>query len=177
MSNRLATRAPTLSLAGQRQKYLQLCHEARQATVKNLSPYQAHRFTLTEWSGRAYEASQKWVGGYYDWVEIARRFSEPDRFTLAIWVEERLVAMCLATTHGRAIHIQVVEGDRAEDCPLKGGRLEIVLDACANYAQGRGKGELWLEPKNAELIELYEKVYGFTRVNVRGGTPYWCRKV
>jgi len=167
----------SLSLAAQRQKYVQLCHDARQTTTERLSPLNGVSFTLTEWSGRAYEASKLWDGGYYDWLEISRRFSEPDRLALALWAEDRLLAMALATTTGSALFLQVVEGDPAADCPLQGLRLEIILDACANYAQCRGKSELRLEPKNQDLVALYENVYGFHRVNVRGGAPYWCRKV
>ena len=167
-----------MSLASHKTRWVQKCYEARNATVKALSPYEGVSFTLTEWSNRAFEAADKqWKSIYYDWREINRKFRDPDRLDLALWVNERLVALALATTRDQAVFIEIVEGDPDDDCPLAGGRLEIVLDACANYAQIRGKLELRLQPKNEKLIAHYEDVYEFKRVNVRGGTPYWCRKV
>jgi hypothetical protein len=144
-----------LSVAAQKQKYIQVCHDARQTTVDRLSPCDGVPFTLTEWSGRAYEASKLWTDGYYDWVDIGRRYSDPDRLTLALWVDDRLIAMCLARTTSRAVFVEVVEGDAAVDCPFRGLRLEILLDACANYAQARGKLELQLQPKNDEMLAKF----------------------
>lgn len=167
-----------MSVAAQRARWVQKTYEARSSTVKELSPYDGVAFTLTEWSNRAYEAAEsQWSSVYYNWRDINRKISDPDRLDLALWVGDRLVAMCVATTRDRAVYVEIVEGDPNEDCPLTGGRLEILLYACANYAQIRGKTELRLQPKNEKLITLYETVYDFVRVNVKGYDPYWCRKV
>lgn len=167
-----------MSLAAVRNKYLSNTHDARQRTVASLSPFDGVAFSLTEWSGRTWEAMEKqWSSIDYDWREISHRFRDPDRLELALWSDDMLLAVALATTRDRAVHIEFIEGNPADACPLKGGRLQILLDAAANYALVRGKIELRLEPKNADLIALYENVYAFERVNRKGGTPYWCRKV
>lgn len=167
-----------MSLAALRQKYISFTHDARHQTVVSLSPYENVSFNLTEWSGRTWEAVQaQWGGSAYDWREISRRYRDPDRLELALWGEGRLSAVSLVTTQDRAVHVQFIEGDPRSDCPLKGGRLEILLEAAANYALVRGKIEIRLEPKNDDLIALYENVYDFERVLRKGDTPYWCRKV
>lgn len=167
-----------MSVSAHKARWVQKTYAARTATVSRLSPYGGVEFSITEWSNRAFEAAEKqWRSVYYDWREINRRFRDPDRLDLALWAGDRLVAFCLATTRDRAVFVEIIEGDLADDCPLAGARLHILLDACANYAQIRGKSELRLQPKNDELIAHYEDVYDFRRVDVRGGAPYWCRKV
>lgn len=167
-----------MSVAALKQKYVSNTFDARQRTVSALSPYEAIHFALTEWSGRTWEAmSSQWGAFFYDWREISRRHRDPDRLELALWTGETLLAVGLALTNDRAVHVKFIEGHPNPTCPLKGGRLEILLDAAANYALVRGKTEIHLEPKNDDLIDLYESVYDFERVNRKGGAPYWCRKV
>lgn len=168
----------SLSHASLRQKYLSNTHDARQQTVASMSPISGVAFTITEWSGRTWEAMERqWDVVIFDWREVSRRYRDPDRLELAVWCDDVLLCVALVTTKDRAVVVQFVEGNPSEACPLKGERLGILLDAAANYALVRGKVEIHLEPKNDDLIALYEEVYDFERVNRKGSAPYWCRKV
>lgn len=130
---------------------------------------------MSEWSNRAFEAL--WDPTAFPWEDIARRYADPDRLEIAVWVGDRLVAMGLCTTLGEAVMVQFIEGDYDTGSPLKGKRALVVLDVATNYAQLRGKRELRLHPINPQLVNLYESVYEFTAVKNRNEAPYWCKKV
>jgi hypothetical protein len=135
-------------------------------------------YQITEISGRALRyISDVWGGSHFDWQEVLRRHNEPDAMPIAIWHEDRLCALALALTTGQAVVLRFVEGDPRADCPLKGRRFLIALEACANYAQARGKKEIRLQPKNDALVYLYEKVYGFALESPKNETPYYRKGV
>lgn len=154
-------------------------HGARAQAVKNLTPH-IPEFNLTGWGERAKEAYlDQWDGnGAFDWDEIFRRHNEPDRFDIAIWgANERLCGLGLGTTTGEAVDIRFLEGDPRQDCPLKGRRILILLEAATCYAQARGRGELRVRPKNERLADLYRQTYGFVLETKRGGESYYRKGV
>jgi hypothetical protein len=96
---------------------------------------------------------------------------------LAVWCGDRLAALALGLTTGEAVVVRFLEGDPRPDCPLKGRRILIVLECMANYAQGRGKAELRIEPANEALETLYRETYGFSLETPRGRSAYYKRTV
>ena len=131
-------------------------------------------FTLSECSNRILEAIEaQWEPAgrnketKWDWKEILRRHNEPDRLELAIWSEERLAGVALSVTTGDSVTLAFLEGDPRQDCPLKGRRALIALDATARYAQGRGKAEIRISPINASLERLYVEQYDFEKRSSR----------
>jgi hypothetical protein len=73
--------------------------------------------------------------------------------------------------------MRFIEGDPRPDCPLKGWRALIVLEAAAFYAQARGKTELRLKEVNSSLESLYRDTYGFRLETPRKQEPYWTKEV
>lgn len=133
---------------------------------------------ITEWSGRALKHLGDWGGSHFDWEEIFQKHREPDRLDMAIWSsQERLSGLALGLTTGQSLMLRFVEGDPRQDCPLKGQRILIALQAATNYAQARGKREIRLQPVNEKLVYLYEKVYGFALESPRNEAPYYRKGV
>ena len=131
-------------------------------------------FVLSEWSNRAYEAV--WNNPEFDWRRIDRQFPDPDRVDVALWVGKRLVGMALVRSDGDAVVLEFIEGDRSDDCPLRGSRTLIFLDVATNYAQVRGKQKLLVQPMNSGLVNHYEKL-GFVRFPPYTGSPYMWKEV
>jgi len=133
---------------------------------------------ITEWGGRAGKHLAEWGSSRFDWPEIFRRHNDPDRIDMAIWAgRDRLAALGLGLTTSQSVTLRFLEGDPRPDCPLKGKRILIALEAASNYAQLRGKKEIRLQPKNEALIYLYETVYGFVLESPRNETPYYKKGV
>jgi hypothetical protein len=154
--------------------YVQLGQKARQATINGLTPV-VGAFTLTEWSNRVFEAM--WPDPHFgDWRRIDRRFQDPDRLDVAVWVGKRLVGMGLVRSDGDAVVLEFVEADPAPDCPLKGSIVLILLDVATNYAQIRGKHRLHVQPMNSGLISHYEK-FGFSSYPKNVGSSYMWKKL
>ena len=164
------------SVARAKQRYIQNRHDAYAKTTRDLGGVLGVDFSLVELSNRALEAIEKqWGKSHFDWAAINRKYNDPSCAKFAIWVGERLAAICVADTTGQSVKVRYLEGDPRGDCPLKGRRILVALDAMANYAQLRGKVELVLEPINEKLIDLYESVYGFEVVRPKKD-PAFCRK-
>jgi len=106
-----------------------------------------------------------------------RRHRDPDRLAMTIWTEDRLSAIALALTTSQSVVLRFVEGDPRTDCPLVGKRALIALEACARYAQGRGKVELRVHPVNSHVEALYTGVYGFERRKPHKEPPYLVKRV
>jgi hypothetical protein len=156
-------------------------YNARTQAVANL---QAHlpEFNLSGWGARAREAYlDQWFGTpqcRWNWEDIFRRHSDPDRLDIAIWGENgRLCGLAIGTTTSEALEIRFVEGDPRIDCPLKGRRILIVLESAACYAQVRGRTELRVRPKNEHLENLYRQTYGFVLETTRSGGRYYRKGV
>jgi hypothetical protein len=75
------------------------------------------------------------------------------------------------------VTLAFLEGDPRPECPLKGRRALIALDATARYAQGRGKTEIRISPINASLECLYVEQYGFQKRSRRGEQEHLFRLV
>lgn len=97
---------------------------------------------------------------------------------IVIWgPNDRLCGLGLATTNRTSVILQFIEGDPRPDCPLRGKRLPIALEAVACYGQGRGKSEIRLQPINEKLASLYRDVYDFTRETRKGEQAYFRRPI
>lgn len=73
--------------------------------------------------------------------------------------------------------LRFLEGDPRQDCPLRGKRILIALETAANYAQGRGKKEIRVQPIDDKLVYLYESVYGFVLESPKNEEPYYRKGV
>lgn len=150
-----------------------------------LRPIVGETFTLQEYSGKALEAvKNQWEPNgrnpdtAWDWKELVRHHrKDPDLLTMAIWCESRLSGLSLATTSSQGLIIRYLEGDPREDCPLYGKRALIVLEACAGYAQARGKSELRILPLNESLEQFYIDLYGFDVCKPKNAEPYLFLRV
>lgn len=168
----------TAELRRAAQRYKQNAYDARLATAERMKAFLGVHVGVGEWSRRVFEALSAWEKSLFDWEEIQRRHKEPSRLELAIWSDDNVLAgMALGLCTGQAVVLRFVEGDPREDCPLKGFRLLIALEAVTNYAQARGKKEIRVQPKNDQLVNLYEEVYGFTYHEPRGEEPYYRKGV
>jgi len=143
-----------------------------------MSGFLGRHVTVGEWSGRVWRQLDEWGETRFDWREIDRRHRDPDRLDIAIWSDnDRLSGLGLGLSTGQAIMLRFLEGDPRQDCPLRGKRILIALEATANYAQGRGKREIRLQPINDKLVYLYESVYGFVLESPRNEAPYYRKGV
>ncbi len=179
-------RCSQLSLiAKNSEKYLNTRFSAYRRAEATMSPLIGCRFRIGEYSGRALEAIENhWkpiprhADACWDWAEIMRRHRDPDRLDFAIWDdEERLCGLGLALTTGESVELRFLEGNPRMDCKLKGRRILIALEACANYAQGVGRKELRIQPVNSALENLYRDTYGFQRVTPPKGDVFYRKQV
>lgn len=146
------------------------------ACGETLRPHIGVNFRVSDISRKALEAVEtQWGESKWDWATISQAFRDPDAFKFAIWVDDTLCGLGLATTTGQSVVLRFIEGSPRADCPLKGQRILIALEATALYGQKRGKRELKLEPLNEDLINLYESTYGFKVVRPKKG-PTFCTK-
>ena len=168
--------------AAAKARYQRLANAARWACEKELAFIGV--FALSECSNKTLEAIEtQWEPAgrneetRWDWKEILRRHREPDRLEMAIWSGERLAGVALALTGGDSVTLAFLEGDPRQECPLRGKRALIALDATARYAQGRGKAEIRISPINASLERLYVEQYGFEKRSERGEQDHLFRRV
>ena len=160
-----------------RERYRKQKEQARAAAIEKLVPLVGERFQLMEWSNRAFERQEEqWGRAHFPWQDIRRRFRDVGQMDLACWTgEERLAFLAVATVSNRQITFKFMEADPRSDCPLKGRRLLIALEAIANYGQLRGKRQIILEPANESLVGLYTQTYGFVCETQPNGKKL-CRK-
>jgi hypothetical protein len=150
---------------------------ARVAAARNLSPHLGAPLTLGGWGARAQQAymdhwSDPPLPGRirFDWVDIFRESRNSlDRLDLAIWAnEDWLSGLALITTTARAVVVRFVEGTTKGGCPFKGKRALIAFEAAACFGQRCGKAEIYAEPVNVALEQLYICDYGFAPAVVNG---------
>lgn len=171
-------REPALSYHQAKERYAICRSEAIAACVSALPAVLGVEFTLSGWNAAALSAYQiQWPAPQFDWPVIFERHRDPDRLDLAIWVGERLCGLALAVTASISVNILFLEGDSRDDCPLRGRRALIALDAATNYAQGRGKTELRVELLETRIQELYRDEFGFNLVTTGQNAPYWRKGV
>ena len=175
-----------MSLSFQRKKELCIEHRARayRECVDFLRPKIGADFRLGEWTGRtlhAYDAQwspPRHPDAGWDWPAAFRDHRDFDALPLVMWTPgDRLSGLGLATVSGKAVVIKFLEGDPRADCPLRGQRALIALEASARYAQMLGRTELRVHPVNSSLERLYQEAYGFTREAPRIGAPFLRKEV
>ncbi len=172
-------------LARAKQQYQSAAFEAYRVAAINLVSAIGVEFYVSNWTRRAAEAYREqweWVSrnpdAAFDWHNIFHRHKDPDRMEIVIWgPNDRLCGLGLATTNRTSVILQFIEGDPRPDCPLRGKRLPIALEAVACYGQGRGKSEIRLQPINEKLASLYRDVYDFTRETRKGEQAYFRRPI
>jgi hypothetical protein len=156
-----------------RTRYAETAQRARQTTVGRLRS-EFGEFRLTDWSSLT--LGVMWPDGF-NWRNIDHEHRDPDRLELALWVSNRLIAMAICETDGDAVVIRVVEADPDRACPLKRRRALIAIDAAANYAQGRGRRYVKLQPASRDLVKQYVQVCGFQPPKMETGSPYYWKQV
>lgn len=134
--------------------------------------------SLSSWSNRASSAVARWPRDErtypWDWDEIHRRYrNEPDRFDLCMWVGEVLCGVALTTLSGPAATIDFLEGQPGENCPLRGLRAAIAIEAAQRYAQLNGRAELRVQPISEGLGKLYRDIFGFELATPKGEQAYY----
>lgn len=130
-------------------------------------------FRISQISRSALDAVHtQWKSSEFDWDKINTDIRGIDAFKFAIWVGDRLCGLAVATTSNQRIRLRFLEGSPLPDCPLKGRRITIALEAVAFYGQRRGKRELTLEPLNEKLISVYQNTYGFQIIRPHSDPPY-----
>ncbi|WP_293856975.1 hypothetical protein [uncultured Alsobacter sp.] len=170
------------SLQAAQARYREAAFAARRKAALNLQATLGVTFNLGEWSGRVAEAIQRqWAtadrhpDGGFDWPEWFRRNKRnPDVFSVAIWIDQRLAGVALVETGSDYVTVKCVEGDPRPDCPLRGRRALIVMEAAACYAQALGKRSIRVSPVNDDLKKLYVEGYGFSEPR---GLGYLVREI
>ncbi len=123
-----------------KQRYTASAVQARQIAAANLKSVIGIDFHLSDWNRRTQEAyrnqwhNRETTNDRFDWEQIFQRYRQPDQLEMSVWVSsDRLSGLGLATTTSRAIKVEFIEGDPRADCPLKGKRALIMLEAAACY--------------------------------------------
>lgn len=163
---------------------LQRRQEATAAAVESLGAQGISEFALRDWS-RSIEAAyndqwcsvQRHTDAGWNWPEIYRSHKSPDDHLYAILSGNRISALGLLRTSRTSVQLAFFEGDPRPDCPLKGVRTAIALEFSAIYGQNMGCEELWGEPVNQAVKDLYCEVYGFEEVKPRKGLPFVKRSL
>ncbi len=155
--------------------------DSRLRATKNLEA-KIPNFNLSGWGERVRTAYlDQWFAEpmkpQFDWVEVFARHNDPDRLDICVWSGDRLSGLALGTTTGEAVEMRFVEGDPRPDCPLKGRRILIFLEAATCYAQVRGRRELRIRPINERLEHLYTQTYGFVLETLRNGDRYYRKGI
>lgn len=167
-----------------KKRYQSAAYNAGLKACQLLAPIVNAPFQIASWNNRAEQAylnqwcvSPRHPDASWDWQEIARRHRDLDTFHLVIWgSEHRLCGLALFLVTKEAVEVRFLEGDHRASCPLKGRRSLIAIEAAACYAQEIGRTELWVEPVNASVRDLYVEGFGFEIAHSEK-KPYFRRAV
>ena len=154
--------------------FAEMARQARDATMAGLCP-EFGEFQLTAWILGTFESL--WPNPEYPWDMIRKIYIEPDRLELALWADNRLIALGICQTKDDVLVIRVLEGPRDDACSFAGQRAFILSDAAVRYAQIRGKREVHLQPANPDLVNLYVAGCGFSPPDPASGSQYYWKKV
>jgi hypothetical protein len=158
-------------------------NEAYRLTEADLRPVIGISFSVSDWAARSANAyagqwsSDRHPDASWNWPEIFRKYSDPDRLPIVIWVDSRLCCLALGITTGEAIILKFLEREFSATCPLVGRCALIALDVAARYAQARGRSELRVFPVNSSLETLYRDIYRFTLMTPDKTEPYYRKAV
>ena len=94
-----------------------------------------------------------------------------------MWVGDTLCGLALATLSGPAATINFLEGQPSNNCPLKGLRAAIAIEATQRYAQLSGRGEIRVQPISEGLENLYRDIFGFDLATPKGEQAYYRRRI
>lgn len=153
--------------------------------TRTLGPILGIDVRLLRWSNKTREALEDQWGGvarapeaHWDWREVFRSYSEPSSFDMALWTSDgRLCALGLATKNQTAITFRFAEGDPRPDCPYRGKRLPVLLEAVVFYGQILGLEQVRIEPANSTLETLYKSLYGFSLETPKKGRSFLWREI
>lgn len=157
---------------------------ARLHAARSIEAHLGLSIHISGWTRKARDAyAEQWPAGaqhdaQFDWEAIFNAHRDHDRLDIAVWSPtDRLSALALGLLKSDAVEIRFVAGDPRQDCPLLGHRALIALECAQAYAQLMGRHELWAQPVNERLTELYTTKFGFTLATPRGRPAYYLRKV
>ena len=174
------------ALKDARRRYGEFKDWASAQAVRNVAPDLGLDVHLNRWGPKAAEALERQWGSAdrdpvatWDGAVVSdRAHREPKSLDMALWTGDgRLCALALASLGAAAVTLRFVEGDPRVDCPYKGRRLPVLLEATVLYGQRTGRGEIRIEPINPALEVLYESLYGFKRESPRNGPPFFYREI
>jgi hypothetical protein len=159
--------------------------DAYRLAALKLEPIVGVALQLSDWTNRAREAyASQWLNAErhpdagWDWVEIFRRHNDPNRMAIVIWgPDDRLSGLGLVLASNRSVELRFLEGDPRSDCPLKGKRALIALEAAVAYGQAIGKTDIRVQPATPELTARYVDLYGFTQETLRGEKPFFRKPI
>lgn len=155
---------------------------AYRTAALNLTAIIGTDFNISGWTNKVHrELDGQWQTHPrqvpWQWDEIFAGHREFDRLDIAIWSGPTLCGLGLGLTTASALNLRFLEGAPDPNCPLKGYRILIALEAAACYAQARGKKEIRLSPINSSLESLYRDTYGFELEKPAKGEPYYRKGV
>ncbi len=169
------------------QRYADIAFEATQKAGRTLIGVVSAPYIISDITVSAVETWEaQWVpinnrkppDGGWDWKTIRREHNrnKSSRFRFAIWSDEVLCGLATGYLNNTAVVIEAVECHPSDTHPLKGDVMLIVLEASAMYAQGTGRGELWLKDPVEELITFY-RGFGFTLEKRGGNAQFMIRGI
>jgi len=173
-------------LAASKARYTTFGADARLQAVRNLQGVIGVPFNLAEWSNRTAEAYEKqWLPAdrhavcAWDWPAIHRAGkTDPTKFDVVVWgPNDRLSCLATASLSSAAVNFRFLEGDPRPDCPFRGVRTLIVLEAIQCYGQASGRREIHVRPVNNALETLYREIYGFELATPRGSSAFYRREI
>lgn len=123
---------------------------------------------------------QTWLPNYHggaggwNWAtERAGYQTDPRRFDLAIWGNDKLCGLALGKPNkGKTIlNVNLMEGNPVSNHPLKGAIRHCVIDAAVRYADILNAMEVRLREPLKGVIPLYEDM-GFSLDGLAENPPY-----
>ena len=172
-------------LSAAKARYSHAATRARLQAALNLQAVLKLPFSITEWSNRSSDAlTEQWPlsgrrpDSSWNWPQIQRDFkTDPTKFELAVWGDNRLSCLAIANLSNSAVVLRFLEGDPRADCPFRGVRTLIVLEAIQCCGLTTGRNEIQVEPVNDALATLYRNNYGFALATRKGGNAYYRREI
>ncbi len=109
----------------------------------------------------AMDAYEEWLDPHFCWEEIIRwKAKEPMSFDLAIWFDRELCGLCFANPNQSRLRVKIVrlEGQPANDHPLKSRIATLALTAVTHFALIIGSQQIEIQEPLAGAIPLYRQL-------------------
>lgn len=126
--------------------------EARQRSESSATKLLGPGIRITDWSPIVLDTL--WYDSAFNWEIIIRYPNGPAALEIAIWEDNQLSALALASPAGNRMLLRYVEANPDMASRLKGQRMYLSLDVTTNYAEMTGRTEVRLFPTNAAVRNL-----------------------